>query len=132
MDGSGHRAPEGSRSKWNVGFSRFGHIRSIDNEYPEQSPRARPAVSDHSRRSKTEFRARSWWQTITDIIGLQIMSRAVDDFLASIQDDLAAGKQRQEALEAKSLFRLLNYCPPHPIGIDETCPCPASRRSLTC
>jgi hypothetical protein len=40
------------------------------------------------------------------------MSRAVDELIKSILDDFAAGKQTQEALEEKALFRLLNYCPP--------------------
>jgi hypothetical protein len=40
------------------------------------------------------------------------MSKPVDDLLQSIMDDLIVGKQTQEALEAKILFRLLNYCPP--------------------
>jgi hypothetical protein len=40
------------------------------------------------------------------------MSRPVDELLQSIRDDFAAGRQAQEALEAKALFLLLNYCPP--------------------
>jgi hypothetical protein len=40
------------------------------------------------------------------------MSRPVDEMIQSIMDDFAAGKQTLEALEAKTLFRLLNYCPP--------------------
>jgi hypothetical protein len=44
------------------------------------------------------------------------MSRLVDELLQSILDDFTAGKQTQEALEAKALFRLLNYCPPPAFG----------------
>jgi hypothetical protein len=40
------------------------------------------------------------------------MSRPVEQLLQSILDEFAAGRQTQEALEAKALFRLLNYCPP--------------------
>lgn len=36
------------------------------------------------------------------------MSRLVEDLIQSILDEFAAGKQAQEALEAKALFRLLN------------------------
>jgi hypothetical protein len=40
------------------------------------------------------------------------MSKAVDEILNSIIEEFKAGKQAKEELEAKSLFRLLNYCPP--------------------
>jgi hypothetical protein len=40
------------------------------------------------------------------------MSRPVEELLQSILDDFAAGRQSQEALEAKTLFGLLTYCPP--------------------
>jgi hypothetical protein len=50
------------------------------------------------------------------------MSRPVDELLQSIMDDFAAGKQTPEALEAKALFRLLNYCPPAAFEIGETQP----------
>jgi hypothetical protein len=50
------------------------------------------------------------------------MSRPVDELLQSILDDFSAGKQTQEALEAKALFRLLNYCPPTAFEIGETQP----------
>ena len=50
------------------------------------------------------------------------MSRPVDELLQSTMDDFAAGKQAQEALEAKTLFRLLNYCPPPGLEMGETFP----------
>lgn len=50
------------------------------------------------------------------------MSRAVDELLQSILDDFAAGEQSQEMLEAKALFRLLNYCPPSAFDTGETYP----------
>jgi hypothetical protein len=50
------------------------------------------------------------------------MSKPVNELLESILDDFAAGKQTQEALEAKALFRLLNYCPPTTLEIGETQP----------
>jgi len=50
------------------------------------------------------------------------MSRTVDVLLQSILDDFAAGGQLQEALEAKTLFRLLNYCPPPALAMGETYP----------
>ena len=56
------------------------------------------------------------------------MSRPVDELLQSILDDFAAGKQTQEALEAKTLFRLLNYCPAPALAVGETYP--PSRRNL--
>jgi hypothetical protein len=40
------------------------------------------------------------------------MSKAVDAILNSILEEFRAGKQAKEELEAKTLFRLLNYCPP--------------------
>jgi hypothetical protein len=40
------------------------------------------------------------------------MSKAVDEILNSIIEDFKACRQAQEELEAKALFRLLNYCPP--------------------
>jgi hypothetical protein len=57
------------------------------------------------------------------------MSRPVDELLQSILDDFAAGKQTQEALEAKALFRLLNYCPPAAFDMGETYP-PSKRAQL--
>jgi hypothetical protein len=48
------------------------------------------------------------------------MSRPVDELLQSILEDFAAGRQSQEALEAKTLFRLLNYCPPPASDTGET------------
>jgi|KBSMisStandDraft_5_1062788.scaffolds.fasta_scaffold499455_3 hypothetical protein len=50
------------------------------------------------------------------------MNRPVDELLQSILDDFAAGRQAQEALEAKALFRLLNYCPPPVLDGSETYP----------
>jgi hypothetical protein len=50
------------------------------------------------------------------------MSRPVDELIQSIVDDFAAAKQTQEVLEAKALFRLLNYCPPPTLEIGETYP----------
>jgi hypothetical protein len=47
------------------------------------------------------------------------MSKAVDELLQSIMAEFAAGKM-QKALEAKALFRLLNYCPPPALEIRET------------
>jgi hypothetical protein len=40
------------------------------------------------------------------------VSKAVDEILNSIIEEFKACKQVQEELEAKALFRLLNYCPP--------------------
>jgi hypothetical protein len=40
------------------------------------------------------------------------MSEPVEEILRSILDEFAASKQGQAELEAKALFRLLNYCPP--------------------
>ena len=40
------------------------------------------------------------------------MSKPVEELIQSILDDFAAGKQAQESLEAKALFRLLNCCLP--------------------
>jgi hypothetical protein len=50
------------------------------------------------------------------------MSRPVDELVQSILDDFAAGKQPKEVLEAKTLFRLLNYCPPRALEIGEMYP----------
>jgi hypothetical protein len=44
------------------------------------------------------------------------MSKPVDEILQSILDDFAASRQTPEQLEAKALFRLLNYCPPNGAG----------------
>jgi hypothetical protein len=49
-----------------------------------------------------------------------MMSKPVDELLQSILDDFAAGKQTHEAIEAKALFRLLNYCPPPALEMGET------------
>jgi len=46
------------------------------------------------------------------------MSKAVDEILNSIIEEFKAGRQAKEELEAKSLFRLLNYCPP-PAATDD-------------
>jgi hypothetical protein len=40
------------------------------------------------------------------------MSKPAEEILQSILDEFAASKQGREELEAKALFRLLNYCPP--------------------
>jgi hypothetical protein len=40
------------------------------------------------------------------------MSKAVDEILNSILEEFAACRQAKQELEAKTLFRLLNYCPP--------------------
>jgi hypothetical protein len=40
------------------------------------------------------------------------MSKAVDEILNSIIEDFKFCRQATEELEAKALFRLLNYCPP--------------------
>jgi hypothetical protein len=45
------------------------------------------------------------------------MSRPVDELIQSIKDDFEAARQTPEELEAKSLFRLLNYCPPSTSGM---------------
>ena len=50
------------------------------------------------------------------------MSKAVDELIQSIRDDFAAGKQTPEELEAKALFRLLNYCAPTALKTGETQP----------
>jgi hypothetical protein len=42
----------------------------------------------------------------------QRLSRSAEELLQSIMDEFAAARQTHEALEAKALFRLLNYCPP--------------------
>ena len=41
------------------------------------------------------------------------MSKPVEEILQSILDEFVASKQAREELEAKALFRLLNFCPPH-------------------
>ncbi|MDB5583507.1 MAG: hypothetical protein JWR80_8683 [Bradyrhizobium sp.] len=40
------------------------------------------------------------------------MSKYVKQILASILEDYARCEKDNDAFEAKSLFRLLNYCPP--------------------
>ena len=41
------------------------------------------------------------------------MTKPIEQLIIqSILDDFAASHQSREALEAKALFRLLNYCPP--------------------
>jgi len=40
------------------------------------------------------------------------VSKAVDEILNSIIEEFKACRQAKEELEAKALFRLLNYCPP--------------------
>jgi hypothetical protein len=40
------------------------------------------------------------------------VSKAVDQILKSIIEEFKACRQAKEELEAKALFRLLNYCPP--------------------
>jgi hypothetical protein len=40
------------------------------------------------------------------------MSKAVEEILNSILEDFKACRHAKEELEAKALFRLLNYCPP--------------------
>jgi hypothetical protein len=40
------------------------------------------------------------------------MSKAIDEILNSIIEEFKACRQAKEELEAKTLFRLLNYCPP--------------------
>jgi hypothetical protein len=47
------------------------------------------------------------------------MSRPVNELIKSIIDDFAAAKQSKEELEAKALFRLLNYCTPRAFDINE-------------
>jgi hypothetical protein len=54
------------------------------------------------------------------------MSKAVDEILNSILAEFAACRQATEELEAKALYRLLNYCPPPaanvPIAAQEITP----------
>ena len=45
------------------------------------------------------------------------MSKAVDEILNSILEEFKACKQAKEELEAKALFRLLNYCPPPSVNV---------------
>jgi hypothetical protein len=40
------------------------------------------------------------------------MNKHAKDLIASILEEHARAKKGDAALEAKSLFRLLNYCPP--------------------
>ena len=40
------------------------------------------------------------------------MSKPVEQILASILEDYARCEKTNDELEAKSLFRILNYCPP--------------------
>jgi hypothetical protein len=53
------------------------------------------------------------------------MSKAVDEILNSIIEEFRAGRKPKEELEAKALFRLLNYCR-HP---PQTCRCWKSRQT---
>jgi hypothetical protein len=54
------------------------------------------------------------------------MSKAVDEILNSILEEFKACGQATEELEAKALYRLLNYCPPPvanvPIAAQEITP----------
>ena len=45
------------------------------------------------------------------------MSKAVDEILNSIIEEFKACRQAKEELEAKALFRLLNYCPPPELNV---------------
>jgi hypothetical protein len=46
-------------------------------------------------------------------IGATIMRKPAEELIIqSILDEFAASHQSREELEAKALFRLLNYCPP--------------------
>jgi hypothetical protein len=45
------------------------------------------------------------------------VSIAVDEILNSILEDFKACRQAKEELEAKALFRLLNYCPPPELNV---------------
>jgi hypothetical protein len=40
------------------------------------------------------------------------MSSRIQIMLESIMQELAAGEKDPDELEAKAIFRLLNYCPP--------------------
>jgi hypothetical protein len=40
------------------------------------------------------------------------MNKDAKAIIDSIMEEFAACRQKNEELEAKSLFRLLNYCPP--------------------
>jgi len=40
------------------------------------------------------------------------MSKPVDDIINSILEEFKSSGMSQEELEKKTLFRLLNYCPP--------------------
>jgi hypothetical protein len=50
------------------------------------------------------------------------MSKPVAELLQSIMDEFAAARQTQEALEAKAIFRLLNYCPPPALDMRKAYP----------
>jgi hypothetical protein len=54
------------------------------------------------------------------------MSKAIDEILNFILEEFAACRQATEELEAKALYRLLNYCPPPgenvPIATQEITP----------
>ena len=45
------------------------------------------------------------------------VSKAVDEILNSILEEFKACRQAKEELEAKALFRLLNYCPPPELNV---------------
>jgi hypothetical protein len=55
------------------------------------------------------------------------MSRPLEELIRSILDDFAASKRTLEELEAKSLFRLLNYCPPPTWETDKALAAPDSK-----
>jgi hypothetical protein len=42
------------------------------------------------------------------------MNKHAQEIIGSIIEDFAVGGRSREELEAKSLFRLLNFCPPEP------------------
>jgi hypothetical protein len=42
------------------------------------------------------------------------MNKRVQEIIDSIIEDFAAGNGSREELEARSLFRLLNFCPAEP------------------
>jgi hypothetical protein len=52
------------------------------------------------------------------------VSRLVDEILKSIIEEFAAPGMSKEDLEQKTLFRLLNYCPPPEVPSTEK---PAAR-----
>jgi len=43
------------------------------------------------------------------------MNKRVQEIIDSIIEDFAAGNGSREELEARSLFRLLNFCPAEPL-----------------